>query len=413
MELRNGMPYWLIKNGLLNNYEKLSGDTETQVLIIGGGISGAMNAYFLANAGVDCVLVEKGAIAQGSTCTSTSLLQYELDTPLSLLSEQIGFRQASRAYHLGAEAIDDLRYIMQTLKCDEFEKSGSLFYASTKKDETLIKEEFEIRKKAGLHVEYLNGNEVEARFGFKTTNAIYSSHAACVDPYKLTHALLQYVIKKGVQVFNHTGLTDINYESEGVTVRTNTGFSIKAKQIVNASGGFTQKFIDQYPLRLYNSYAIISEPGVNESTLNAAEKCMFLSSANPYLYIRTTSDQRIVVGGRDEAWVDGNQGDRILKTKSRQLAADFKRLFGTELKTEYSWSGVYTGTADTLPLVGAVSTVPHTFFTTGFGGNGITLSLVAAEIIRDKLLGHSHRDEELFSFERKTAMAKEFVKHPS
>ena len=79
---------------------------------MGGGISGALTAYYLTENGVDCILVDGRSIGQGSTCASTSLLQYELDTPLHLLIKQVGEINAIRSYQLCGESIDILIGIM-------------------------------------------------------------------------------------------------------------------------------------------------------------------------------------------------------------------------------------------------------------------------------------------------------------
>lgn len=79
MNLTTGYPYWLIKNGLPENYPKLNQDIKTEIVIIGGGISGALSAYYLVNTGLDCILVDALTIGLGSTCAGTSLLQYELE----------------------------------------------------------------------------------------------------------------------------------------------------------------------------------------------------------------------------------------------------------------------------------------------------------------------------------------------
>lgn len=81
MNLKSGIPFWLIKNGLLHDYPTLDHSLDTEVVIVGGGISGALSAYYLTEAGIKCAVVDGRSIGQGSTCASTSLLQYEIDVP--------------------------------------------------------------------------------------------------------------------------------------------------------------------------------------------------------------------------------------------------------------------------------------------------------------------------------------------
>ncbi len=403
MDLKNGYPYWLIKNGLPYDYPKLESDVKTSVVIIGGGISGALTAYFLINSGVECVLVDKRSIGLGSTCASTSLLQYELDIPLVQLTEMIGFRPASRAYELCGEAVEDLKFIMQKIKSDDYEKCGSLYFAVSKNDETLIQAEYDIRKKAGFSVEYLTSDQVDSIYGFNTPGAIYSQLGACVDSYKLTHQLLQYCIKKGLRVYDRTTISNTEYLESGVVLTTANSYSISTEKVVNATGYEVLNFINRPIVKLHSTYAVISEhsnPGSNNIWAN---RCMIWSTGNPYLYIRTTSDNRIVVGGRDEEFYDPSARDKLIKTKTKQLTSDFQRLFpNIPFIPEFSWTGTFGVTEDSLPYIGSLPEFPHTYFALGFGGNGITFSVIAAEIIKDKILGHENRDETLFAFDRKT-----------
>ena len=85
MDLRSGYPFWLVQSGLVNTYPSLAADIRCEVAVIGGGITGALVAYHLVQAGIDTVVVDKRDIGWGSTSASTGLLQYEIDTPLHQL----------------------------------------------------------------------------------------------------------------------------------------------------------------------------------------------------------------------------------------------------------------------------------------------------------------------------------------
>src|SRR5262245_47597537 len=115
MNLRAGYPYWLIKNGLPYEYPKLEQSLKTDVVVIGGGISGALAAYHLAQAGVNCVVVDARTIGLGSTCASTALLQYEIDVPLSKLIGIAGYDNAVRAYKLCERSIHSLHQIARNI----------------------------------------------------------------------------------------------------------------------------------------------------------------------------------------------------------------------------------------------------------------------------------------------------------
>src|SRR6186713_319433 len=134
MNLTTGFPYSLISHGLPASYPKLEKSLKTDVVIIGGGISGALTAFYLVNAGIECTLVDARTIGLGSTCASTSLLQYEIDTLLHQLIEMVGEKKAVRSYKLGTLAIAKLGAIAAKTGMRDFEMKKSLYYAAYKKD---------------------------------------------------------------------------------------------------------------------------------------------------------------------------------------------------------------------------------------------------------------------------------------
>ena len=111
MNLRSHYPYWLLRHGIINNYPSLDSDVKTTVAIVGAGISGALVAWHLCKAGFDVVVVDRRHVGWGSTAASTSLLQYEIDTPLHQLKEKVGEEHAVKSYLLCRQAIYKLEDI--------------------------------------------------------------------------------------------------------------------------------------------------------------------------------------------------------------------------------------------------------------------------------------------------------------
>jgi len=400
MNLTTGYPFWLINSGLPARYPKLERSIKTDVIIIGGGISGALTGYYLINAGVKCIVVDARTIGLGSTCASTSLLQYELDKPLCKLADQIGWQPASRAYQLCSQSIDTLGKISAKLKFNEFEKQNSLFFAAHKKDKQLIESEFAARKKAGFDVTLLEERDIKKQFGFTAPSAILSTQGATTDAYLFTHALLKASIKKGLEVYDRTSVSKIEYKTRSAELTTETGHIIKAKKIVNASGYEIKEFIEKKIVKLNSTYAFASEQ-MSSDKPPWKNKTLLWNTADPYLYMRTTKDNRIIVGGRDEEFYNPAKRDKLIKSKTHSLKKDFNKLFpSTELIPEFSWTGTFGSTDDALPYIGTYKKTPHTYYALGFGGNGITFSVIAAEIIADMITGKKNKDSELFSFNR-------------
>ena len=148
-----------------------------------------------------------------------------------------------------------------------------------------------------------------------------------------------------------------------------------------------------------STYALISEPLPKISEWH--RQCLIWESGSPYLYLRTTAEGRVIVGGEDEDFVNAKRRDALIAQKTRTLLKKFERLFpDVLLEVAYAWAGTFGETKDGLAYIGVHPRFPHTFFALGYGGNGITFSLIAAEIIRDSFLGRRNRDAQLFRFGR-------------
>lgn len=399
MKLRAGYPFSLINDGLPFSYPKLDKNIEADVAIIGAGISGALVRYYLVEAGIDCVTVDARTVGLGSTCASTSLLQYEIDTPLCRLTDICGTENARRAYHLCNDAISKLHKIADKLKFTDFALRDSLYFAAYKKDVAFLKKEFESRQSAGFDVEFLDQDQIEKAYGFSSPAAILSHHGAQTDAYKFTHELLQYGKKGAVDVFDRTRIVKTDYRRDGVTLHTENGFTVKAGKVIFATGYEVTEMLDKNIVKLLSTYAVISEQFNHRHFWK--DDVLLWNTADPYLYVRTTKDGRILVGGRDEDYYNPTKRDKLIDRKAKMLEKDFRKLFPEiEFKPEFSWAGTFGSTKDGLPYIGQYEKFPHSYFALGFGGNGITFSQVAAEIITDLISGKPNEDAGLFSFKR-------------
>jgi glycine/D-amino acid oxidase-like deaminating enzyme len=401
MELTAGYPYWLIRDGLPFSYPKLLENATAKVSIIGGGISGALAAYFLTEAGIDCILLDGRTIGLGSTCASTSLLQYELDEPLHLLVDKVGENQARKAYQLCGNSIDILKDIMVRIGFNEYDSRNSLFFSSRSTELSFMKKEYEARRNAGFKVTLLSNKEILNAYGMLAENAILSEQGATINAYALTHALLQYCIARGLRVFDRSKISRVQYSEHEVKLETEDGYIVQSAKLVNASGFEIIHFLEKNIVKLYCTYAVVSENQQEKKEL-WKDRVMIWNTANPYLYIRLTRDNRILIGGRDEPY-NTRSSRELYKKKAILLQKDFSKLFPEiNFTGEFSWSGTFGKTKDSLPFIGDYKKTPNTYYALGFGGNGITFSVIAAQIISDLIMGIKNENAEIFSFGRKS-----------
>ena len=131
MRLRTFEAFWLLKNGLLHTYPSLKENLQTEIVVVGGGITGALTSHALVEGGYKVILLDRRDIGHGSTAATSSMLQYEIDVPLYKLAEQIGEEPAATCYKAGIKAINELRQLVRDLNIDcGFEKKTIPLYST-------------------------------------------------------------------------------------------------------------------------------------------------------------------------------------------------------------------------------------------------------------------------------------------
>ena len=195
-----------------------------------------------------------------------------------------------------------------------------------------------------------------------------------MDCYRLVHALMADSARRGVRVFD-------------------------AGRFISAAGYQTEDELLRTPATLASTWAIASEPV--DSFDGWDDQCLIWETARPYFYLRTTDDGRVIAGGRDVSSPSRHESRWQLQRQTDALAKRVRKMFpAMALEVAYRWGGAFASTADSLPIVGTLPEFPNTWFALGYGGNGITFSVMAAAIIRDAYRGLEHPAADLFAFDR-------------
>lgn len=400
MDLTSGREFWPIKNGLLGHYFPLNQDVDCEVAIVGAGITGALVAYYLTKEGTRTVIVDRREVGTGSTSATTGLLQYEVDTPLFELIGLVGEKKAVRSYQLCLEAIYGIARLVHELgdRCD-FERKQSLYLASCNDDVEGLQREYSVRRRNGIKLELLGREAIRESFQLEYPAALLSFDAGQIDAYRLTHNLLRVARNSGLQVYDQTEITDHRVGKEVSELITKKGNRIKARKIVFANGYEIPAGLRKDIVQLKSTYALVSAPC--ESLPAKLAKCLIWETARPYFYLRTTEDGRILIGGEDDDFHNAKRRDARVGRKSQKLVKRFVRMFPEiDLNVDYSWAGTFGETQDGLAYIGDTEMCPNSYFALGYGGNGITYSFIAAQIIRDLFTGRPNSNAGIFSFDR-------------
>ena len=402
MDLHSGLPYWIVRNSLLDYFHPLEDDVSTAIVIVGAVITCVVLATELVRAEIRCCVIDKRSIGTESPGESPLLLQKEKVVPLCRMEKISREESEATAYHACLQSISDIKKVLKETGVDAgFEQLSSIFYASSSADNKLLEQEYEIRQKHELPVNLLKKQEIRKRYKVKVPgNALVNETSAQMDAYRAATGLLTYHMKEnGLKVFTHTNIKKCTETSDGCIMITDKGNKIKCGYAIVATGFEAGQFLPQKIMDLTSTYALISHPVAPEYLW--PEHCLIWETADPYLYIRTTDGNRIIVGGEDEKFSDPEHRDSLLRKKIRILERKIRKLFpDIPFKTEMAWCGTFSSTKDGLPFIGNWPGKERIFFDLGYGGNGITFSMIGAQIICHKLQDIKDERSHVFGYDR-------------
>ncbi len=400
MRLRTFESFWLLKNGLLNSYPSLRNNEKSSIVVVGGGITGALVSHALVENGYEVLLIDKRDIAWGSTSATTSMIQYELDVPLYQLIDTIGEDAAAKCYNAGVDAIQKLDKLVNenNIECG-FEKKQSLYFAHNNKAKKNLLKEFELRKKHGLEVQWLNAEDIMAKYGLITYGGILSAIGASADVYQLAHKLIKFNSQRGMKVFDQTPIEKFELNTDNPFIVTSNGYTIKCDKVIFCTGFESTEMLKEKVADLFYTYASVSEKNVELS--QEWNNTLVWDTDSPYTYMRTTDDGRLLIGGEDSSNNFGFFQQKKKELKARKLFEKLKKIMpGFQFVDDFNWGGTFGSTKDGLPYIGASPEFENALFVLGFGGNGITFSLQAMDIIPDLLKGKPNELSYYYRFGR-------------
>ncbi len=384
--------YWIDSfPKIINNSKELTDNLTADVCIVGGGITGISTAYELAKAGLKVVILEKCLLAEKASGNTTAKITSSHGIFYSYLVKAFSVDFARKYLFANQEAIDNIEKIVtsENIDCD-FERKDSYIFTSQNDDLQKIEDEVSTVNLLGFPAEFVTTPPIP----LKTVGAIKFSNQAQFHPRKYIAGLCNYILSKSGEIFERSKVVDIKRVNSNYMISTEKG-SVTSKYLVLATHYPIVKIPGFYFLKMYQEASYL----IGVETKSPSLDGMFLSTSSPSISLRTVKDpnkQLVLIGGSEHKVGIKNDFSNAfseLEKFAKQIYPDAKVLyrFGTQDCISL----------DKIPYIGILShMMPNAYVATGFKKWGMSSSNVAANIIKDKILGQKNKFEDVFSSTR-------------
>ncbi len=348
-------------------FPTLEGEAKTDVLVSGGGMAGVLCAYFLKQAGIDCLLVEGNRIGGGVTGNTTAKITFQHGLCYGPLLRKKGREQAALYLNAGRMALSAFRELCAGMDCDFQEKNAFVF---SRQDRKAIEQEVEAANRLGEPASFVR----HVPLPISIAGAVCFENQAQFHPLKFLRA-----IAKELPIYEQTFVRQL----KGNTAITQKGAVRAEKMVIATHFPFLNKhgayFLKMYQHRSY-AVALTGAPQVEG---------MYLEEVKDGLSFRNQGEWLILGGGDHRTGLSGGNW---------QTLRGFARQAWPKAREGAHWATQDCMTLDGLPYIGPYAkATPNLYVATGFNKWGMTSAMTAAILLTDQILGRKNEFAQLFS----------------
>ncbi|RYP37768.1 hypothetical protein DL767_002798 [Monosporascus sp. MG133] len=416
-------PVWVHKDGYSNRprFNPLTVDIETDICIIGAGITGVSIAYELVSRGKQVVLLDARDILSGETGRTSGHLSNALDDMYQYIAEKHSEKGAKVAAESHSWALDYVGEVATKLgiECEYRHLPAyrvSQYQRGTKEYEDDMKEikaDVEWARKVGIDATIDENLAVRGWDGKpdQRGGAIYPGQAT-FHPTKYVNSVLKWLQNQpNFSCFTNTRVVSVDEKGIEVLglghkycqVKTEAGNAVTCEHAVEATNVPLQKLSVIAQMEWNRTYCIaIRIPK------GSVEDCLLYDNAEVYKYVRMTEcderDDYMVVGGCDH-----KVGQESTDGRFEELETWTRERFPQAGSVDYKWSGQIFEPHDYMAYIGKNQGNKYIYIVTGDSGNGLTHGVIAGKLIADEIEGKPNPWAELYSPKRVVSVIKSAV----
>ncbi len=386
-------------------HPRLRGELETDVVVIGGGLTGCACAASFAAAGIKVVVLEADRIGAASTAASTGLIREDFDASFEDTARAQGLRAARTLWQGMRRASLDFAAAIKraNVRCDLVPQD--LLHVAPPRDGDAVKRlrrEYDARRAAGFDHTWMTAAALAREAAVEGGGAIRTRGFA-FDPFRACLGFAESSAARGAMFFERTPVRRIRAGRKSVVVTAGTG-TVHAEAVIIATGAALP---DLRALRRHlhhqQSYAVVTEPLPAAVRRELGRRAAALrDSSSPPHFLRWLKDDRALFVGADHQPVAARAHDKTLVQRSGQLMYELSTIYPaiSGAMPAWSWDLTHDTTVDGLPYVGLHRNFPRHLFALGHGRHGAAVSWLAARLLLRQFQGVPDKGDELFGFSR-------------
>ena len=401
-----GLSPWLdhFPKSRVPSYPEYRGSTTSEVVIVGGGLTGVTTAYAFAAAGIKPVLFEAARIGRGASCAGAGIIATDPGVDFSALEKTLGRRPAVQAWQSWRRAALDFQALLRRLdvRC-ALEPRPAIALAITAEQAARARREQKARRDAGLEASLLNARRASAESGTAADLGIGTSGAAVFDPYRASIGLAAAATARGAQIFERTAVRKITFTRKIADVFTDAG-SVRTSRVVIATGVPTALFRSlARHFWFQRSFLALTQAVPSRIRQNLGPRAAIMRDlASPPHSVRWVDDERLLVSGADAGEMRQTSQSKLSVQRTGQLMYELSTLFPdiSGIQPEYGWDAPYARSADGLPYFGAHRNFPFHLFAFGDSSHSATGAYLASRIFLREHLREPDSADGVFGFHR-------------
>ncbi|MGB5750450.1 MAG: FAD-dependent oxidoreductase [Desulfobacterales bacterium] len=402
--------YWMTTREYMPG-EPLQGDIDVDVAIVGGGFTGLSSAYHIKKAepNMKVALLESEVIGFGASGRNGGFNMTLFGLTLSITALRFSKQKAKDAHHYMEQAVDYLRDLVTELGIDcDYEHPGFLRVATSEKYKKRILHEMELAHQLGLEgIEWLDKAQTQNQVRSPMyLGAWWEPRCGILNPAKLAWGWADVIRPMGVEVYENSPVAEIFRENGQLRLDTPNG-RVRADKVVMATNAWSHFFKElkrkQVPVW---THIVMTEPLSEQhfKEIGWQNRQGIEDARNLVHYYRLTSDNRLVMGGRDVSSSYGQDMDQDRNPVTfAALKDDVREIFPAlkDIQFTHEWGGPVSVPLDMAPAIGFAGD-KNVVYSLGAVGHGVSMTQLNGRTVADLILEKKTDLTDVFFVNRRT-----------